>query len=190
MDDVQGLRALVVYESFFGNTESIARAVAGGLRLEHLAASAVDVSDTRGVDPASYDLLVVGAPTHAFALSRPSTRIEAVAHGGDDGYTSGGMREWLAGLPVQEGTRLGAVFDTRVSRARHLPMSASRSAARLMREHRFELVVRPAGFVVQDLQGPLEQRELKRAVAWGRRLARETQSRVTVDADHGGRPGW
>ena len=126
------LKALVVYESFFGNTESIARAIASGLRLEGLDAEAVDIADyvAEGgvaVDPTAYDLVVVGGPTHAFALSRPATRDDAAARGGDDRYAARGLREWLTSLPRTSGTHLAAAFDTRVSKVRHLPMSASRS---------------------------------------------------------------
>lgn len=177
MNDERNLKALVVYESFFGNTQSIARAVAAGLRLEGLVAEAVDVGDATGVEVDALDLLVVGGPTHAFALSRPSTRDDAVRRGGNRHDTARGMREWLSDLPIRDGTHLAAAFDTRVSKVRHLPMSAARSAAKILRQRHFTLATSPAGFVVQDVQGPLEQRELERAISWGRSLARETQAR-------------
>jgi hypothetical protein len=189
MDVGRNPRALVVYESFFGNTESIARAIAGGLRLEHLSAEALDVADHPAVELSTYDLLVVGGPTHAFALSRPSTRHDATARGGDDRYATRGLREWLAGIPRCEGTHFAAAFDTRVSTVRHLPMSAARSAARLLRDRGFTLVERPTGFVVRDVEGPLEQREMERAIAWARSLARQVQARLEVDTDLRSRPG-
>jgi hypothetical protein len=183
MTDTAGLKALVVYESFFGNTESIARAVASGLRLEGIEAKAVDIADDFEVDPAAYDLLVVGGPTHAFALSRPSTRDDAAARGGDDRYATRGLREWLTALPGGSGTHLAACFDTRVSKVRRLPMSASRSAAHFLRDRGFTLVSRPTGFVVQDVEGPLESRQMERAIAWGRTLAGEVQARLEIAAD-------
>jgi hypothetical protein len=186
MDDGRNVKALVVYESFFGNTESIARAVAGGLRLEGCASTAVDVAEAQDVDPDDYDLLVVGGPTHAFALSRPSTRDDAVARGGDARYSTRGLREWLVAIPVQRGARLAAAFDTRVSKVRHLPASASRSAAHLLRQRHYVLVARPTGFVVQDVEGPLEIRQMERAIAWGRTLARAAQARL--EAEHELRP--
>jgi hypothetical protein len=189
MDDVQTVRAVVVYESFFGNTESIARAIASGLRLEHILAEAVDVAEVGDLDPLAYDLLVVGGPTHAFALSRPSTRGDAVARGGDDRYSGLGLREWLAGLPRCTGRHRAATFDTRVSKVRHLPMSAARSAARLLRDHGFTVVVHPVGFVVQDVEGPLEQREMERAIGWARSLAREVQGQVQAETELRRRPG-
>jgi hypothetical protein len=183
------LKALVVYESFFGNTESIARAVASGLRLEGLDAIDRDVSDAHVPSPDGYDLLVVGGPTHAFALSRPRTRDDAVARGGDSNYSDRGLREWLSDIPNQRGTRLAAAFDTRVSKVRRLPMSAARSAAHLLRHHGFALAARPAGFVVLDVEGPLEQRELERAVAWGRAVGRAAQDRVMAGQERAERSG-
>jgi hypothetical protein len=183
MSDARNVKALVVYESFFGNTESIARAVTSGLRLENVDATVVDVADVEDVDLDAYDLLVVGGPTHAFALSRPTTRDDAMARGGDKRYASRGLREWLSALPVRDGTPFAATFDTRVSKVRHLPMSAARSAAHLLRQRRFTLVEGPVGFVVQDVEGPLEPRQMENAIAWGRAAARETQARVATAED-------
>jgi hypothetical protein len=181
MNDERNVKALVVYESFFGNTESIAQAIARGLRLENAAAAAVDVGEAGDVDVHDYALLVVGGPTHAFALSRPRTREDAAARGGASRYSAHGLREWLADIPICDETHLAATFDTRVSKVRHLPMSAARSAAHLLRQRRFTLVDRPAGFVVEDVEGPLEPREMERAVAWGRTLARATQVRKAAE---------
>lgn len=186
MNDEQNVKALVVYESFFGNTESIARAIAGGLRLEDVPAGALDVANVHDVDPDEYDLLVVGGPTHAFALSRPATRDDAVARGGDSRYSARGLREWLSALPMQNGTHLAATFDTRVSKVRHLPASAARSAAHILRQRRFILMARPTGFIVQDVEGPLDQREMERAISWGGSLARDLQQRL--EAEHELRP--
>jgi Flavodoxin len=180
MKDKRNLTALVVYESFFGNTEHIARAVTEGLELEGMSAEIMDAARADHADLDSYDLLVVGGPTHAFALSRPSSREDAVTRGGDSRYSAKGLREWLSALPVREGEHLAAAFDTRVSKVRHLPASAARSATHLLRQRRFTLVGRPAGFVVMDIEGPLDRHETERAVSWGRWLARETQDRVAA----------
>lgn len=180
METTRGLRALVVYESFFGNTESIARAIASGMRLAGVVTVALDVSEARDVEPAGHDLLVVGGPTHAFSLSRPRTRDDAVARGGDDRYADRGVREWLSDLPIRADKPLAAAFDTRVNKARHLPMSAVRTAAHLLRQRGYILVTRPAGFVVMDVEGPIEQREMARAVAWGRAVGQAAQDQLSA----------
>jgi hypothetical protein len=173
-------RALVAYESMFGNTERVAHAVATGLRLEGFDALVVDVSRSPDVDFSEVDLLVVGAPTHAFSLSRPNTREEAVTQGGRAEAAPAGMREWLEALPAGWRPPLAAAFDTRVTKVRYLPASASRRAARLLAERRCPLLSTPTGFLVADLSGPLESREIDRAIAWSRRVATEAQSRLTA----------
>ena len=63
------MRAVIVYESMYGNTRAVAETVAA-----ELGGSAVSVADASADDLAGADLLVVGAPTHAWNMSRPSTR--------------------------------------------------------------------------------------------------------------------
>jgi hypothetical protein len=176
-----GGRALVVYESFFGNTAHIAEAVAGALRLEGWTARVLDVAEVGDADVDGIDLLVVGAPTHAFSMSRPSTRTEAVDRGGSGDYERGGMREWLEELPATSSSeRLAATFDTRVSKVRHLPASAARTAARAIRRKGFPLVGKPAGFIVQDVEGPLESRKTEHAIAWGRAIVHEAETTIAT----------
>ena len=162
-------RALVVYESMFGNTESIARAVAAGLST----GSEVRITDVAHAPatPDDVDLVVVGAPTHAFGLSRPQTRSDARKRGAHADATQGqGVREWLATIDLDsfEGT-IAATFDTRVRRP-PLPGSAARAARR--RLHRLGFRVLPAmSFWVTGTPGPLAEGELERARRWGEQLA-------------------
>jgi hypothetical protein len=175
------IRALVAYESMFGNTERVAHAVAAGLALEDVETSVLNVSGPPTVDVRDIDLLVVGAPTHAFTLSRPTTRQDAVRQGGRGEAAETGLREWIARLPARGWQApLAATFDTRVSKVRHLPASASRRAAHLLSQHGCHMIGSPAGFLVRDVSGPLESREVDRAIAWGRQIAVTAQNRLAV----------
>lgn len=62
------MKALVVYESMFGNTEQVARAVATGLG-RHLDVELVAVANAPDT-VSDVDLVVVGGPTHAFSMTR------------------------------------------------------------------------------------------------------------------------
>jgi hypothetical protein len=165
------MTVLLVFESMFGNSEKVARAVAAGL------ATHVEVivreAGTSTVDclPPDLELLVVGGPTHAFSMTRPTTRQDAVRQGAGQGRADRGLREWLEGLGPDLARLPAATFDTRVTRARKLPGSAARSAARVLRRKRAHLVASPESFFVDDVAGPLGEDELTRAEAWGRRLA-------------------
>jgi hypothetical protein len=173
MHDLSKLTALVVYESMFDNTATIARAVARGLELGGMSVCVVDVVDAPALDAVEADLLVVGAPTHAFSLSRTSTREDAVRQGAPADRAGTGIREWLAASSssATDAGCVAAVFDTRVRKVRHLKAAASQ-ARRTMEHLGFRLVDRPMGFVVDDVQGPLVQGETDRAVLWGQDLAR------------------
>jgi len=178
MTDQPTVRALVAYESMFGNTERVARAVAAGLRLEGVDTTVVNVSRSGPADLAGVDLLVVGAPTHGFSLSRPTTRHDAVRQGGRAEAESVGLREWLRTIEDPDRRMLAATFDTRVTKVRYLPASASRRAARTLAEQGHTLVSAPMGFLVHDVSGPLESREVDRAIAWSRRVATEARDRL------------
>ena len=167
------MKALIVFESMFGNTEAIARAIAGGL--DSVGTETV-VRGIREVEPAAigaYDVLVVGAPTHALSLSRPTTRADAVRQGAAPERSDLGLREWLALVHAREhGVRpVVAVFDTKVEKARHWPGSAARRATRAVRSSGLPVLDRPTSFYVRDTTGPLLPGEETRARIWGRHLA-------------------
>ena len=155
------MRALVVVESSFGNTRAVADAVAEGL-----GDAEVRSVETAPDELAGIDLLVVGGPTHAFGMSRDGTRVEAIRQGAPGETGRPGIRDWLATLEPPEGLAV-ATFDTRVAKARHLPGSAARAAARLLRRRRCVPVARPESFFVVDTSGPLVDGELARARDWG-----------------------
>lgn len=166
--------ALLVYESMFGCTAEVASAVADGLAATGFTVEVHEVRHAPTAAQAEFDLLVVGAPTHAFSLSRASTRADAVRQGAPDEVAATGVREWLGTLGGREESRHrpAAAFDTRVTRVRNLPKAASTRAAHLLRRHGYRLVSRPAPFLVEDLKGPLAAGELDRAHAWGRAVGR------------------
>lgn len=159
----------MVVESMWGNTRAVGDAVARGLGGE---TQVVEVSEAPITVPAGVDLVVVGGPTHAFSMSRGSTRHDAHARGAPAAATSVGIREWLAGL-APSGHVDVATFDTRVAKVRRLPGSAARSAAKEVRRHHLGRLVGTESFYVEDMEGPLLEGELDRAEAWGGRLAGE-----------------
>ena len=160
------MRGFVVYESLFGNTALIAQAVVDGLK-EHLDVETHSVAE--GKLPEGADLLVIGGPTHAFSMSRTTTRQDAVNQGAKGDPTIG-LREWLEGLPEGNDAPFAA-FDTRVDMVRRLPGSAAKAAAKMARKRGYQLLARPESFYVQDVQGPLLDGEVQRAEVWGTQLA-------------------
>jgi hypothetical protein len=171
------VKALVVYESMFGNTESVAGAIAGELAAE-MTVEIHEVGDAPATINDLVDLVVVGAPTHAFSLSRPSTRSDAVNKGATPGSTERGVREWLEQLPAGPHSESVATFDTRVEKVRHLPGSAAKKADRIAHQHGYPSAIARESFYVEDVAGPLLPGELDRARAWGRTLAQTVRERA------------
>jgi Flavodoxin len=170
------MRAVVVYESMFGNTEAVARAVAGGLA-ERLEVELHGVSDQPAAAFPKVNLIVVGGPTHAFSMSRPSTRAEARAQGAASDGPDVGLREWLTGLEAGSHSETFAAFDTRVARARRLPGSAAKKAEKVVHALGYATAGRQS-FWVEDTRGPLLAGELERAARWGRELAADLAART------------
>jgi hypothetical protein len=166
--------ALVVYESMFGNTKAVAEAVALGLSSTY-DVELVECSRAPSAVPDDVAIVVVGAPTHAFGLSRESTREDArrQCREGDQPSESG-LREWLDGLsrrPRAAGQQtLTAAFDTKVSHPR-LPGSAAHAAARRLKRLGYGQLAAPQTFFVEGSQGPLVDGSSDAAFEWGRELS-------------------
>lgn len=171
------MKALVVYESMFGNTELVASAIATGLR-RHMDVELLDVTRAPREIHDLLDLIVVGGPTHAFSMTRPSTREEALRQGAKRGSPTIGIREWLDHLHAGPHSELVATFDTRVDRVRRLPGSAAKKAAHVAHKIGYNPAAKPMSFYVVDTPGPLVDGELARAEGWGDRLGVDAESRA------------
>jgi len=178
------MRALVVFESMFGNTEVIARAIAEGLAAAAAgpagAAGAtvevVEVGAAPATIPAGVDLLVVGGPTHAHGMSKPESRTDAARRAGDRLVSRGiGIREWLGTLRGGSAMVAAAAFDTRIKGPGIVWGSAAKGADKQLRGLGLRLVAGPESFLVDGPTGPLFDRlvagEADRARAWGEKLA-------------------
>ena len=168
------MRALVVYESMYGNTHVVASNIADGLRGTY-EVTLVPVTAATADLVAEANLLVVGAPTHMHGLSTASSRqLARKAAKPESGLTldpdAGGpaLRDWLSGLAG--GHVLAAAFDTRLVGVPALTGRASRGISRLLRRHGYRLVAPPESFVVTKLNTLLDG-ESSRARRWGEALA-------------------
>jgi flavodoxin len=161
------VQALVIYESMFGNTAAVADALGEELRIR-MPVSVLEVARAPRELPDGVSLLVVGGPTHAFGMSRPNTRRDAVARGAWKHAAATGIREWLGGLEAGHGIR-AACFDTRVDK-RWVPGSAARGALQQLARKGFDTAPGRKSFFVGSITGPLADGELERAREWGREL--------------------
>lgn len=168
------MRALVVYESMYGNTHRVAINIAGGLSATHEVTLVPVANATRELIDAA-DLLVVGGPTHMHRMSTAATRrmaAEAARKQGsaltmDPDADGPGIRGWLDGISTA-GT-LAAAFDTRLSGVPAFTGRASRGIGSLLRRQGFKLLAPPESFLVGK-QNTLLDGEAVRAHRWGATL--------------------
>jgi flavodoxin I len=140
------MKAVVLYDSQYGNTEQIARTVAHVLQ-RHYAVQLISASDVSILTDRP-DLLVVGSPTHR---RRPTPAMLAA----------------LRALPDALIDRVAtAVFDTRYKRPRFLTGAASLGIAKSLGRRGARVEIGAESFFVEDKEGPLLAGEIERAERW------------------------
>jgi flavodoxin len=154
---------LILYDSPFGNTARVARAMAAELEARGPVRLA-SVADPAALDLTDVGLLVVGGPTHLHGMS-PA------------------MRQFLDGLPRDRLRGMAvATFDTRYRMPWLLSGSAARGIQRALARRGGRSIAPPASFfIVRDIPPPgqkrrhdrehLESGELERAAVWASRLS-------------------
>jgi flavodoxin len=156
------MKTLVVYDSEFGNTEIVARAIGEVLGSE----GEVEVRRVGDIQPEGFmelDVLVVGSPTQQF---KPT----------------GATSTFLKGIPKNslKGTKVAA-FDTRLTVEEIEETAvlaffvrvfgyAAKPIGDALKKNGGELGIPPEGFLVQGMKGPLVEGELDRAQAWAREI--------------------
>jgi flavodoxin I len=143
------MKALIIYDSVYGNTEKIARAIAEAItpsnEVKVLRAGEANPSELE-----STDLLIVGSPTHA---GRPTPPVQ----------------DLLKQVPKLSPGINVAAFDTRITTklVGVFGYAAGRIAKNLKKKGG-TLIASPVGFFVAGGQGPLKEGELERAAAWAK----------------------
>jgi hypothetical protein len=159
------MKAIVVYESYWGNTAAIARAVAEGIGPD---TPALDTDEATPEAIEGADLLVVGSPVLAFALPTEAVR-EGLPKEKDApsvaDISKPSLRAWLDGLP--KGSGRAAAFETRISWS---PRGATSTIMKKLRRAGYERLSDDERFLVTGRYGPLKEGEVERARAWGAEL--------------------
>ncbi len=149
------MKTLIVYDSVYGNTEKIARAIAEAItpsgEVKVLRAGEANPSELESID-----LLIVGSPTHG---GRPTPAVQNLLN----------KVSKLQGINV-------AAFDTRIPTklVRVFGYAAGRIANNLKKKGS-TLIASPEGFFVTGGQGPLKEGELERAADWAKGILESKQ---------------
>jgi hypothetical protein len=170
------MRAIIVFDSMFGNTRQVAYAIAEGMgRYADVELLPVDDAPRRIDERVA--LVVVGGPTHAHGLSSRTTRRVNSTQAAEGATTSRlGLKEWLVALAAPSRRLAVATFDTRFPKPRWLTGSAAVLTARWLVRQGCTLVAPPQSFYIEHGSGPLQPGELDRARRWGATLARAVRA--------------
>ncbi len=162
------MNCLIVYDTVYGNTEQVARAIATALMPAH-SARLIKAEEIARLDAASIDLLIVGGPTHRHRIS---PHIAAVLKATPRGT--------LKGIKV-------ATFDTRYRMAAWLSGSAASGIARHLRKLGGSLQVPPESFFIERDVPPqgekrrhnleqLEAGQIERATRWAMEIVNAVET--------------
>jgi flavodoxin I len=146
------MKALIVYDSVYGNTEKIARAIAEAITPSN-EVKVLGVGEASPSELAAPDLLIVGTPTHA---GRPTPAIQDLLN--------------RVPGPSLDGVNIAA-FDTRsTSKFARVFGNAAKRIARHLTKKGGVALASPEGFLVTGTKGPLKEGELERAADWAKAL--------------------
>jgi len=155
------MNVLVVYDSQFGNTEKVARAMGDALA----EASRVEVCRAADASPEllqKVDLVIVGSPTQGFRPTKPVTGLlDKLPRGALHGKKTAAF-DTRIDTAAMDSAVLGFIVD-KVG-------YAAKSIARRLEKAGGRLIADPDGFFVEDTEGPLKEGELERAAAWAKDL--------------------
>lgn len=134
-------KALVIYDTRFGNTEKIAKALALGMEKQGVNVDCFNVKEISVNKVIKYDFLAVGCPTHRLGMSET-------------------MKEFLEELEtVDVSGKSGFCFDTRKqSRFNRFDLnSAAKRIEKKMKKMKVKMIKSRESALVEGREGPLKE---------------------------------
>jgi flavodoxin I len=144
------VKTLVIYDTMYGNTEKVAKAIGESITgdVKVLRAGEVKTSALNDID-----LLIIGSPTQGGAATKPVQS----------------FLDEIAGILKKDAK--AAVFDTRMStKLVGVFGYAAGKIADTLKSKGIGLVLPPEAFIINGSKGPLKEGELERAANWGKKI--------------------
>lgn len=162
------MKAMIVYDSMFGNTEKVAQAIASALGIQDICM--VRLQDGKKEQFVGLDLLIVGSPTQRFRPTPDiSSLLKGISKNSLNGVRVAAFDTRLITGEIEKTPILAffvKLFGSAAYAARHIANSLKKSGG--------ELIAAPEGFYVEGMKGPLVQGELERAAVWLKEFSPET----------------
>ena len=152
-------KGIVIYDSNYGNTERVARALAAGLEQGGVETDCVNILGVDVEKLREYSLIAIGGPTHIASMSKS-------------------MKEFLEKISAHDlrGAK-GFAFDTRnPSRFNAFDMNgAAKRIEGKMRKMKAKMIRRRESALVEGREGPLHDDILERFTGIGSDIAESIQ---------------
>jgi len=139
MEQGYAMKVLIVYDSVYGNTERIAKAIGGAITGE---VKVLRVDEANPSELRTIALFILGSPTQDLLNKVPEASLQGIN---------------VAAFDTRISTKLVGVFG----------YAAGRIAGNLRRKGG-TLIASPEGFFVKGSKGPLKEGELERAAGWAK----------------------
>ncbi len=147
-------KVILVYDTKYGNTKTVAEAIAHGIESEAIEVDLKSVGETQPADAAKYDLMVLGSPTHV-------------------GNAKKDMKKFLKGFKGIDlsGVKFAA-FDTRFKKAKK---GAANKIEAIMAKYGAVKVADGLGVEVSGMKGPLVDGSEEKSNAFGAEVAKKSK---------------
>lgn len=160
------IKALILYNSLFGNTKTVAEQLALGLQAENVFTDCVNIKEIKRENFVNYDFIAIGGPTHKISLSEDMK----------DFFKTTGNHLKLTG-------KQGFAFDTRkeskMNSKRYFIFenSAARRIEGKMKKMRIKIIKqRESALIEPNRKGPLQPGVKEKFFEIGKELAHLLQS--------------
>jgi flavodoxin len=151
------MKVLIVYDSVYGNTEKIAKAIGGaitgGVKTLH-------IREVNSSQLESIDFLIIGSPTQG---GRPTPAIQDFLTNVPESAIKG---IYVAAFDTRFSTKLVGIFGY-----------AAEKIADILKAKGGILILSPEGFIVKGKEGPLKEGEEERAADWAKAIIADCRGR-------------
>lgn len=154
------MKAIVLFDSHFGNTKLIADTIAKKLG-DHV--PHISIKDIKASDINEYDLLVIGSPVIGWKET-----------GKIDKFLISLNSDKLKNMCV-------AAFDTRIKT--FMSGNVSHKIAKILQKYGANIIVPPIGFYIKEKQAVLHDGELEKAETWATSIKSKLQT-LAPSFDH------
>ena len=154
------MKAIVVYDTKFGNTEQVAKGIARVLNADVVRVTDVDITKLK-----EYDIFAFGSPTHTWNISS-------------------GMKKLFNKLKGESFKgKKAATFDTKYKS--RFAGSAAKKIQSKLKKLDFEIIMDPMNFIVIGNEGPLAEGEMEKTTAFSTLISSWDTELTGIDFKHG-----